>query len=404
MSSTPVLIVGAGISGLVLAQYLQSQGVRFEVFDRDSALDARTGGWGLTLHWALPALRALLPQHVVERFPEAFVNKKASARGDVGSFQFFNLKTGEALYSVPAEERIRVNRGRLRELLTSGIDVKWNKVLQNIESSEDSITAHFEDGSSYTGRLLVASDGARSRARQILYPDGCQMNSLPVQLLGASTLYTTEDMSGAQSIDPYIFQGSHPDTNVFLFFSFLDTPNNFDESSKDRYHVQIIVSWADEKDIAVPKDNADRIALMKSLTDNWAEPFRSLVEKLPEDTEARSIRIEDWIFSPSRTHIHPRAVLMGDSAHTMTMFRGEGANNAIVDVQDLINQVDMKDPKSFDSDTLSNSLDAYKHEIFARVEPSFLNSRQACLDAHDFSQILAGSPLVAARILTREAK
>lgn len=145
----------------------------------------------------------------------------------------------------------------------------------------------------------------------------------------------------------------------------LDTPNNFDESSKDRYHVQIIVSWADEKEIAVPKDNADRIALMKTLTDNWAEPFRSLVKKLPEDTEARSIRIEDWIFSPSRTHIHPRAVLMGDSAHTMTMckfdktyttfkvrtplikiaVRGEGANNAIVDVQDLINRVDMKDPK-----------------------------------------------------------
>jgi hypothetical protein len=125
------------------------------------------------------------------------------------------------------------------------------------------------------------------------------------------------------------------------------------------------VSWADEKEIAVPTDNADRIALMKRLTDNWAEPFRSLVQKLPEDTEARSIRIEDWIFSPSRSHIHPRAVLMGDSAHTMTMckfdntyttlkvrillikitVRGEGANNAIVDVQDLINHVDMKDPK-----------------------------------------------------------
>lgn len=124
MSDAPVLIVGAGISGLVLAQYLQSHGVRFEIFDRDSALDARTGGWGLTLHWALPVLRALLPPHLVERFSETFVNKEASARGDVGSFQFFNLKSGEALYSVPAEERIRVNRGRLRELLTSGLDVR----------------------------------------------------------------------------------------------------------------------------------------------------------------------------------------------------------------------------------------------------------------------------------------
>lgn len=123
MSDPPVLIVGAGISGLVLAQSLRRLGVRFEIFDRDSALDARSGGWGLTLHWALPVLRDLLPEHLVKRFPETFVNKDASSRGDVGSFQFFNLKSGEALYSVPAEERIRVNRGRLRELLTSGIDV-----------------------------------------------------------------------------------------------------------------------------------------------------------------------------------------------------------------------------------------------------------------------------------------
>jgi 2-polyprenyl-6-methoxyphenol hydroxylase-like FAD-dependent oxidoreductase len=123
VSSPPVLIVGAGISGLVLAQHLQHLGVPFEIFDRDSAIDARSGGWGLTLHWALPALRHLLPAHIVNQFPHTFVNKDASSRGDVGSFQFFNLQSGEALYSVPAEERIRVNRGRLRELLTSGINV-----------------------------------------------------------------------------------------------------------------------------------------------------------------------------------------------------------------------------------------------------------------------------------------
>lgn len=162
------------------------------------------------------------------------------------------------------------------------------------------------------------------------------MNQLPVQLLGASTLYSAEELGGVESIDPFIFQGSHPESNVFLFFSckstgpqsllrdtdvfiVLDTPNNFENSSKDRYHCQIIISWADLKEIPVPDANSERIALMKKLTDNWSEPFRSLVHKLPGDVEVRSIRIEDWMFRLGREHAHPRAVLMGDSAHTMTV-------------------------------------------------------------------------------------
>lgn len=99
----------------------------------------------------------------------------------------------------------------------------------------------------------------------------------------------------------------------------LDTPGNFVESSEDRYHCQIIISWADEKGIAVPEANGDRVALMKELAGDWAEPFRSLVKRIPADSEVRSIRIEDWMFQRGRHHQHPRVVLVGDAAHTMTM-------------------------------------------------------------------------------------
>ncbi|KAJ5937032.1 hypothetical protein N7466_003482 [Penicillium verhagenii] len=398
MPETPIIIIGAGISGLILAQHLQSQGIPFEIFDSDSAFDARNGGWGLTLHWALPALRQLLPEYLVARLPETFVNKDAAARGDMGRFQFFDLKSGQALYDVPAEERIRVNRGRMRELLTCGLKIQWNKKFVNIESSEKSIIAHFDDGSSCTGCLLVAADGARSRARQILYPQGYAMNQLPVQLLGASALYTQEQLGGVETIDPYIFQGSHPDTDVFMFFSFLDTPSNFNESSRNQYHCQIVVSWADKKGILLPSTNSDRMALMRQLTDNWAEPFRSLVYNLPEETEARSIRVDDWIFQPGQSDEYPRVILVGDAAHTMTMLvRGEGANNAIVDVLDLVEKVDLGNISALSSADLALSRAAYEDQIFSRVEPSVLASRQACLDAHDFSQI-KGSPLVTPRI------
>ncbi|KAI3012276.1 hypothetical protein CBS147346_653 [Aspergillus niger] len=402
MADLPVLIVGAGISGLLLAQHLQKLGVPYKIFERDAAIDARSGGWGLTLHWALPALRELLPDHLVQRLPEAYVNKAAAARGDTGRFSFFDLKTGSALYSVPAAERIRVSRVRLRQLVATGLDVQWNKTLQNIESTADTVTAHFADGTSYTGCLLIGCDGSRSPTREILYPDSHEMNPLPVQILGAATLYTAEEMAGAAEIDPFIFQGSHPESNVFLFFSILDTPNNFAESSKDKYECQIILSWADSKDIAVPSDNGERIALMKSLASNWAEPFRTLVHRLPENTEARSIRIADWMFRPLQNRSHHRVVLMGDSAHTMTMYRGEGANNAIVDVLDLTQRVDMRSLGSMSTQALRDALDAYENDVFWRAEPSVLNSRQACVDAHDFTRILDESPLVSARVLKED--
>lgn len=104
--------------------------------------------------------------------------------------------------------------------------IQWDKTLTSLRSAPDAVTALFADGAEYTGRLLVACDGARSRARQILYP-ACTMNPLPVQLLGVSPLYSAEEMGDVQRIDPFIFQGSHPGTNVFLFFScmfFLPSP------------------------------------------------------------------------------------------------------------------------------------------------------------------------------------
>lgn len=78
--------------------------------------------------------------------------------------------------------------------------------------------------------------------------------------------------------------------------------------------------------------------------------------------------------------------------------RGEGANNAIVDVLDLVKRVDMQNLETFALDSLTSLIAAYEKDIFSRVEPSFLASRQACIDAHDFSRI-EGSPLVTARVL-----
>jgi len=45
-----VLIIGAGIGGLTLAQALRKQGISFEIFERDASASARGQGYALGLY------------------------------------------------------------------------------------------------------------------------------------------------------------------------------------------------------------------------------------------------------------------------------------------------------------------------------------------------------------------
>lgn len=43
-----VLIIGAGLGGLVLAQALRKQGISFEIFEKST--DSRFQGWAIGIH------------------------------------------------------------------------------------------------------------------------------------------------------------------------------------------------------------------------------------------------------------------------------------------------------------------------------------------------------------------
>ena len=119
-----ILIIGAGITGLVLAQALKKNGIAFTVFERDAHVAARGRGWGLTIHWSLDTFLSLLPQSIIDKLPEVYVDPEASKKGENGNFLFFDLRSGETRWQVPPSKRIRVSRERLRALLLEGLDVQ----------------------------------------------------------------------------------------------------------------------------------------------------------------------------------------------------------------------------------------------------------------------------------------
>jgi hypothetical protein len=122
-----VLIVGAGVSGLLLAQHLRKRGISYQIFERDTDLTTRGLGWGLTLHWSLPALRQLLPEELLRRIPETYVDRTSVEEGRVSTFPFFDLSTGElkaATPTAPESQRIRIARDRFRQLIATGINIQ----------------------------------------------------------------------------------------------------------------------------------------------------------------------------------------------------------------------------------------------------------------------------------------
>ncbi|EPS34230.1 hypothetical protein PDE_09194 [Penicillium oxalicum 114-2] len=418
-SQKHILIVGAGLTGLILAQALRHlkatqnpahNQVRYtySLFERDPYAFARGAGWSLTIHWALTDLRSILPSDILAGFKDCLVNPGAAEEGNPGKFQFLDLRTGAAKESwpIPANAASRVSREKLLALLMKDLDIQWSKQIADItHPSDSSVTAHFSDGSSATGDLLVGCDGARSMVRRILCPDIAMPYRLPVRLIGLRVLYPVEKVrQHCEPIDVHFFQGGDPQTNVYFWFSFIHLPRPTDPDTHAT--CQIMMSWpyqpgflGKETPVEMPESNADRLAWMRKLAADWAEPFRQLVYDLPPETELREIVLEDW--PPKKgawDHHNGTVTLVGDAAHGMTMFRGEAANHGVIDVSRLI--------KLFTASTkeevpmkLEDIVREYESEMIERTQPAVLKSRQACIDAHHYESVNGSSPLISKRAM-----
>jgi 2-polyprenyl-6-methoxyphenol hydroxylase-like FAD-dependent oxidoreductase len=141
----PIIVVGAGLVGLTLAQGLKKAGFAFEIYDRDHSIDERPAGWGITMHWALPSLKACLPAEVYAKIPSIQVDPVAEAK-EHDHYKFLDLETGVAKYSLPSARHYRLNRKKFRQLLSTDVHVHWGKRFRNFEVTHDGVVVCFYVG------------------------------------------------------------------------------------------------------------------------------------------------------------------------------------------------------------------------------------------------------------------
>lgn len=329
----PVLISGAGLASLLLAQSLRLSKIPFKIFERDESFVFRAQGYRLRLSSeGLDAIESVLdPQHF-QRFWD-----KCGKTGGSG-FTAYNAVTGEQTEHIVPEglssrggKTIGIARGEMRKVFAEGCEdhIEWSKRVTGYELTDDGVRAIFSDGSkSVEGSMLVGGEGIYSKVAKQL-----SGGKLKVYDTGARGIHGQAPTTAFKGLGEGVFRlrdDTRPDGAIFIITNVragdMDDPNvNFGWTMGGQPGV--IRAPNDDYSI-VGKKAAD---LAKSLTKDWHPRFKPLFDEMNESEAAfwkitcsTPSGVPEW---PNE----PRVTVLGDAAHSMTPAGGIGANTAVQD-------------------------------------------------------------------------
>lgn len=164
-----VLVVGAGVSGMVLATALKRAGKRPDVLEIQPQWEIL--GVGISIQGpALRALRAigLLDRCVQEGFGYSQVVNCDQNGNVVGTVDLPRLN-GPQYPSCVGIMRPSLHRMLAQALADAGVTVRFGLTVRSIRQSPDRVDVVFSDGSRGRYDLVVGADGANSHVRELVF-------------------------------------------------------------------------------------------------------------------------------------------------------------------------------------------------------------------------------------------
>ncbi|KAK0732187.1 oxygenase-like protein [Lasiosphaeris hirsuta] len=359
-----VAIIGAGVCGLILAQGLQKNGYEVVVYEKEKYIGEKPREWTMIIHWALPTLRKMLPDEILDDLPSAYADPSYPYNQEKETIPFFNGLTGDLQFEVAAPFR-RMSRTRLRKACAKGLDIRCGKGVVDLQvgGSEGPVTIVLEDGETATADLVVGADGAKSRIRPWLVgEEASKPTASEFAIANGIVKYESAEKSEAlRSKHPVCSVSITPGEGMILIAS---------KSDPSTYSFQIVRSWRGQTDFLEGPEAVEKI---KEVTANPAihDPFRSAVHWIQPDS-ARFVvsQMHYWATVPWDSR-GGRVILAGDAAHSVLPNRGQGLNHALADVSSLINElVKVKE----EGITLQAAIKAYEDDIFVRGRKAALES------------------------------
>jgi 2-polyprenyl-6-methoxyphenol hydroxylase-like FAD-dependent oxidoreductase len=363
----PIAIVGGGLGGLITARVLHVHGIESAVFDLEADRHARVQGGMLDIH-DHNGQKAVLAADLWDEFAAAIHRGGESMRilDHTGAVLREEHDQGQL-------ERPEVDRGQLRDLLIDSLPegtIRWNHkavAIRQVEGAAGRHEVRFADGEVITTDLLIGADGAWSKVRPLLTDqrptytgisfieadlfDGAEQHPAEAAAMGPGMLFAFRDDTG-------ILGHTETDGTLHVYLGF-----------------RVPEDWVDTIDFT---DTAVARRTVLGRLDGWDDALRGFIANADTPLTPRRINALPVGISWDRV---PGVTLLGDAAHVMSPFAGEGANLALYDGS-LLALAIAEHPGDIDT-----ALAEYEADLFLR-------SAEAAKDSADSLEMLfaPGSP------------
>jgi 2-polyprenyl-6-methoxyphenol hydroxylase-like FAD-dependent oxidoreductase len=347
-----VLVVGAGLGGLTLAQSLRRAGIDVQIFERDKSPWDRPQGY--RLHLDADAINAahevLTPQlsSVFDATSQRTEPFTTLLKTDLSLIKRLPTADEHDKGVWPPHEgdptHNNVDRATLRQILLTGLDdvLRFGKQLKRYEGQEDKIVAHFEDGTSAEGSVLVGADGILSAVRAQRAPHAQTVNSGVIAIYGRLPLEKIEHDAPPEALTD-IFTVATDERKVFLGLGSVRFPTTPEEASRalapattlkaQKSYMVCIVGGRPEffpRTIEqMRRSTSEELREIAAQTlGGWPDRGRSLVRR---GDPASFFLVEMYTSVPCSLDAPSNVTFVGDAIHAMTPTLGRGANVAMRD-------------------------------------------------------------------------
>jgi 2-polyprenyl-6-methoxyphenol hydroxylase-like FAD-dependent oxidoreductase len=322
-----IAIVGGGPGGLTLARLLQLKGANVKLYERDFNAAARLIGSPLDMHEA-SGMAALRKANLVDAFKKDFrvgADKKiiVNERAEI-FFSDHDTKTNKDFDSEHFNPEI--DRGPLRHILLESLQpetVRWNSHFISMEAHNEGWLLRFKNGSSAYADMVIAADGANSKIRPYItdikvFYSGVTMLEINIPNAEKAVPHIYAMLNGGKVMafgnGKCLLGGQKGNGDLGFYASFQPDENWAAYSGLDYADKVQLLAW-------FKKEYSEWSNVWYELFENAATPF------VPRPIYCMPLN-QTWKALPNVT-------MLGDAAHVMPPFAGEGANTAMFDALEL---------------------------------------------------------------------